>query len=225
MRYADGQLTLTYEHGTKCSSGLNRTTIIMFICDYHAGIGHPVFNSEIYCFYYFDWRTKYACPPTRRTGTQCRVESPSGLRYDLSELVRMENAPNWIAVDGESSDSNNEILINVCGQLTTHPEVKQCDSSAAICMIDKSKGKVVSLGRYTDPPTLNPDKSIKLLYTQGSECKKDNTGKSVAIKSTITFVCQLGDLTNPPVLVTRTLDNCHYEFMWKTGTMILFCPF
>lgn len=187
----------------------------MFICDYHAGKGHPVFNNENYCFYYFDWRTKYACPPSRRTGTACRVESPSGLRYDLSELVRMENASNWIALDGESSNSDKQIFINVCGQLMPHQETRQCDRASAICMIEK--GKVTSLGKYTDPPTLNQDNSIKLLYTQGSECKKDNLGKSITRNSTITFVCQPGDLESPPVLVSHTQDNCHYQFMWKTG--------
>lgn len=193
----------------------------MFICDYHAGKGHPVFNSESYCFYYFDWRTKYACPPSRRTGTRCRVESPSGVRYDLSELVHMENSTsNWIALDGESSSSNKQIYINVCGQVTFRKETQQCDRAAAICMIDKSTGKVVSLGRYTDPPTLNQDNSIKLVYTQGSECKKDNLGKSITRNSTITFVCQPGDLESPPVLVTHTQDNCDYQFMWKSGTAL-----
>lgn len=219
MQYADGQLTLTYDHGTSCSNGLNRTTVILFKCDYHAGKGEPVFLTESYCFYFFSWTTKYACPPSRRTGTACRVESASGVRYDLSELVRMENASNWVALDGESSNSNKLIFINVCGQLMPRKETSQCDSGSAICMIDK--GKVVSLGKYTDPPTLNQDNSIKLVYTQGSECKKDK-GKSITRNSTITFVCQPGDLESPPVLVSHTADDCQYQFMWKSGTEVLF---
>ena len=220
LQYADGQLTLTYDHGTPCSSGLNRTTVFLFKCDYHAGIGEPIFITESYCFYFFSWTTKYACPPSRHTGTACRVESASGVRYDLSELVRVENASNWAAIDGESSDSNKLIFINVCGQLTSHKEASQCDSGSAICMIDN--GKVVSLGKYTDPPTLNQDNSIKLLYTQGSECKKDVSGKSITRNSTITFVCQPGDLESPPVLVSHTLDDCQYQFMWKSGIELFF---
>lgn len=219
LRYADRQLTLTYKHGDPCSSGLNRTTIIMFICDYHVDKGHPVFNSESYCFYYFDWRTKYACPPSRRTGTRCRVESLSGVRYDLSELVRMDE-DNWIALDGETSNSDKKILVNVCGQLTFRNETRPCDRAAAICMFEKSTGKVVSLGRYTDPPTLNPDRSIQLVYTQGSECKKDNLGNIIRRNSTITFVCQPGDLESPPVLVSHSQDNCDYQFMWRSGTVL-----
>ena len=219
MRYADGHLTLTYDHGSSCHNGLNRTTVIFFKCDYHIGKGEPVFLMESYCFYFFSWTTKYACPPSRRTGTACRVESASGVRYDLSELVRMEDASNWVAVDGESSISNKLILINVCGQLTPRG-TEQCDSGSAICMIDK--GKVVSLGKYTDPPTLSQDNSIKLVYTQGSECKKDNLGKSITRNSTITFVCQPGDLESPPVLVSHTVDDCQYQFMWKSGTKVPF---
>ena len=217
LRYADRRLTLTYENGEKCHSGLNRTTIIMFKCNYHIDKGKPVFNSESYCFYFFDWETKFACPPSRRTGTRCRVESPTGVRYDLSELVRMDQEPNWLALDGESSKSDKQIFVNVCGQLTARNETQVCETAAAVCMFEKSTGNVVSLGRYRDPPTLNPDNSIKLVYSGGSECKKDNDRNSIKINSTITFVCQPGDLESPPVLVSHTQDNCLYEFMWKSG--------
>lgn len=219
LRYADGELTLTYEHGEPCSSGLGRTTIIMFKCDPHVDKGQPVFDHEEYCFYYFNWKTKYACPPSRRTGTECRVESSAGLRYDLSELVRMNDQPNWLALDGETSSSDKKILINVCGQLTTQNETQGCETGAAICMFVKSIGRVVSLGRYTSPPTLSQDGSMKLRYTDGSECKKDNLGNSIKTNSIITFVCQPGDLESPPVLVTHSQDNCLYEFMWKSGTI------
>ena len=215
LRFADRHLTLIYEHGDQCSNKLNRTTIIMFICDYHVDKGQPVFTTEYYCFYYFEWRTKYACAPSRRTGTQCRVEGRNSLRFDLSELVRMNNQSNWVGLDGETSSSDRKIFLNVCGGLTFIDETRQCDRTAAVCMIEK--GTVVSLGRYTDPPTLNQDNSIKLVYTQGSECKKDNVGKSILRNSTITFICQPGDLASAPVLVSHSEDNCHYEFMWETG--------
>ena len=221
LQYADRQLTLIYQHGDKCSSGLNRTTIIMFKCSPNEDPGKPVFSFENYCFYYFVWKTKYACPPSRRTGTDCRVESPAGIRYDLSELVRVKKELNWIALDGESSSSEKMIFINVCGQLTLQNETKECDRAAAICMIETKTKEVISLGSYNLPPSLNQDNSIKLLYNEGSECKKDNTGKSIKRQSTITFVCQPGDLESPPVLVARSADDCNYEFLWKSGTVFL----
>ena len=189
----------------------------MFKCNYAVDKGKPVFNSESYCFYFFDWETKFACPPSRRTGTRCRVESSTGVRYDLSELVRMDQEPSWLALDGESSSSGKQIFINVCGQLTSRNETRVCETAAAVCMVDKSTGNVVNLGRYRDPPILNPDNSIKIVYSEGSECKKDNDENSIKINSTITFVCQPGDLESPPVLVSHTQDNCLYEFMWKSG--------
>ena len=222
LRYADGELILTYQGGTTCSSGIKRSTVITFKCDYHTDKGEPVFSYEDYCLYFFDWKTKYACPPSRRTGTRCRVESESGIRYDLSELVRLK-APNWIALDGESSRSDREIYVNVCGQLHLNAATEKCDRAAAVCMVTKSTGKVTSLGRYTDPPSLNPDHSIKLVYTNGGECRKDADGKSVFITSDITFVCHPGDLESPPVLVSNSQDSCHYQFMWKSGTVWLIC--
>ena len=217
LQYADRQLTLIYQHGEKCSSGLNRTTIILFKCDVHAKSTRPVFSFESYCFYYFVWRTKYACAPSRRTGTDCRVESPNGTRYDLSALVRAGNEPNWLALDGEHSSSDKVISVNVCGQLTLQNQTSGCDRASAVCMMEKSTGNVIDLGRYSSPPSLNSDNSIKLVYTEGSKCKNDNKGTIIKRKSTITFVCQPGDLESPPVLVTRSADDCNFEFIWKTG--------
>lgn len=109
----------------------------MFICNYivEIGIGF-VFNSESYCFYYFNWEIRYVCLFSRRLGIQCRVVSFSGVRYDFFEFVRMENFINWIAVDGESISVKRNILINVCGYVIGYFEVKQCDSLVVICMID-----------------------------------------------------------------------------------------
>ena len=217
LQYADRQLTLIYQQGERCSSGLNRTTIIMFKCDVHSNSTGPVFSFESYCFYYFVWRTKYACAPSRRTGTDCRVESSAGTRYDLSVLVLAGNEPNWLALDGEHSSSENVISVNVCGQLTLQNQTRGCDRASAVCMLEKSAGKVIDLGRYISPPSLNPDNSIKLVYTGGSKCKNDNKGAIVKRRSTITFVCQPGDLSSPPVLVTRSADDCNFVFIWKTG--------
>ena len=215
LRYADGQLVLTYRGGAKCHQGLERSTIITFKCNVHVDKGKPVFSYEDYCFYFFDWETKYACPPSRRTGTRCRVMNPGGIRYDLSELVRMDTSKNWLAIDGESSSSDRDIYINVCNSLTFQSESSHCKPASALCI--KTGNVVKSLGRYTDPPTLNPDRTINLVYTMGDECKKTPDGKIVFIQSTIVFVCQPGDLESPPVLVSHSQDGCLYNFMWKTG--------
>lgn len=211
LTYTDGQLTLKYKGGKVCNDGFPRETIINFKCNPLVDQGNPVFNGELsHCVYFFDWETRYACPPTRRTGSSCRVTSDKGIRFDLSELVRLDQS-NWLAIDGETSSSDRKIYLNVCGKLAQQTETSKCDVEAAVCLVNKD-GSVKSLGRYLKPPMLNPDKSVKLVYTNGDECIK-----GVLRKTTITFVCHPGDLTSPPVLVSHSPDDCKYTLMWETG--------
>jgi hypothetical protein len=211
LSYMDGQLTLKYKGGMLCSDGFHRETVINFICDPFVDQGNPIFGGEFsHCVYFFDWRTRYACPPSRRTGSTCRVTNNVGIRYDLSELVHT-NQSNWLAIDGETSSSDRKIYLNVCGKLARQYVTSKCNDAAAVCLVNKD-GSVKSLGRYSSPPTLNSDRSVQLVYTDGDECIKD-----VRRRTKITFVCHPGDLTSPPVLVSHSQDDCEYTLMWKTG--------
>ncbi|EDO46654.1 predicted protein [Nematostella vectensis] len=213
LRYADGELTLTYKSGKTCHSGFKRETVITFKCNPSIDKGRPVFSNELYCLYLFEWETKYACAPSRRTGSGCRVENDNGVRFDLSELVRVDQ-PNWLAIDGESGSSGKQFYINVCGKLSKDNRTSGCKPGSSACMILKDGAH--NLGTYSDPPVLNPDNSVKLVYKEGDECVN-----GIKRTTTITFVCHPGDLTSPPVLVGHSQDNCQFTFIWKTAVA---CP-
>ena len=222
LRYADGELTMIYKDGDRChSSGFKRSTIISFKCNPKVDKGKPTFNEEDACLYLFDWETKYACPPSRRTGTKCQVTGSKGVRYDLSELVRMDSM-NWLAIDGRWSNSNSEIYVSVCGELmNSKGKTDKCDTSNAICIVNTRTKEARNLGKYKQPLVLNSDGSMLLNYTDGDRCKTTTDNKDIKISSVITFLCHPGDLASPPVLVSSSLDNCTYEFMWRTGTTIV----
>ena len=223
LRYADGELTMVYKNGDRChSSGFKRSTIISFKCEATIDKGYPEFREEDSCLYLFDWKTKYACPPSRRTGTDCQVTSSRGVRYDLSELVRMDNM-NWLAIDGQQSSSDNNIYVSVCGGLKSiKGKTDKCDSTSAVCIVNTKTKSVRNLGKYKQSLVLNSDGSMFLNYTDGDVCKTMTDGKKISISSVITFLCHPGDLASPPVLVSSSLDKCIYQFMWRTGKMIFY---
>ena len=226
LRYVDGQLILTYRHGEACRSGVQRSTIINFQCNESAGVGYPFFNREDYCNYFFDWQTSYVCPRARKTGASCRIISKDNVVYDLTELVKIGN-DNWKAVSGLISGhlpSNAQVYINVCGPLRNTSETRRCPPNTAACIITpipRSVPSVKSLGTFTSPPTLENDKSIKLTYSGGTYCTL-TTGNRRKRQAIITFICNPGQLSSAPTLISKSADDCNYEFEWQTGNAIVF---
>uniref|UniRef100_A0A3B3VE79 Insulin-like growth factor 2 receptor n=1 Tax=Poecilia latipinna TaxID=48699 RepID=A0A3B3VE79_9TELE len=86
--YSDGDLSLIYPGGDKCSSGFQRMTIINFQCNKTANNGHgsPVFAGETDCTYYFNWDTAFACVKEKED-LLCQVRD-GRKHYDLSRLTR-----------------------------------------------------------------------------------------------------------------------------------------
>ncbi|KAK7907744.1 hypothetical protein WMY93_016356 [Mugilogobius chulae] len=97
LRYSDGDLTLIYPDGTKCSTGFQRMTIINFECNMNiTGQGNPVYTGETDCTYYFNWETPYACIKEKED-MMCMVLDGKK-HYDLLPLSRfpqLEAADNW----------------------------------------------------------------------------------------------------------------------------------
>uniref|UniRef100_A0AAZ3QLR5 Insulin-like growth factor 2 receptor n=1 Tax=Oncorhynchus tshawytscha TaxID=74940 RepID=A0AAZ3QLR5_ONCTS len=217
LRYSDGDLTLIYPDGSRCSSGFQRMTIINFECNKTAGNdgrGSPVFAGETDCTYYFDWQTASACvKEEEEEDLLCRVSQYK--HYDLSPLTRYpesESAQNWEAVDANASESDKmRFYVNVCHKVLQQGATSTCPEDAAICAVGKDK--VISLGKFlTSPTKRNDSNDIRLVYTEGDECRKNMKVKSIMI-----LKCKPGDLESAPIMRHMSSDGCVYEFEWYTA--------
>ncbi|XP_061785459.1 cation-independent mannose-6-phosphate receptor [Nerophis lumbriciformis] len=217
LRYSDGDLTLIYPEGTKCSTGFQRVTIINFECNRNAtnsGIGAPVFVGETDCTYYFNWQTAHACVKEKED-LLCRVTDGSK-HYDLSPLTKYPGSDlnvNWEAVDAESPEDNlKRFYLNVCHKVIQAGGAAGCPENAAICAVDKDN-KVISLGSFlSSPQKTEKGDDIRLVYTDGDLCSK-----TTKIQTILTLKCKPGDLKSAPVLRSVSSDHCVYELEWYTA--------
>uniref|UniRef100_A0A8D2Q893 Insulin like growth factor 2 receptor n=1 Tax=Varanus komodoensis TaxID=61221 RepID=A0A8D2Q893_VARKO len=204
LRYADGDLILTYAGGDTCSSGFQRMTVINFECNQTAdddGKGQPEFTGETDCSYFFTWQTKYACVGEKED-IPCTVADKKK-RYDLSRLIRhSELEQNWEAVDGNPVEAERKrFFINVC-----HKVLQKGDGT------DPNKNNnAKNLGTFMSHPT-KVGENIQLLYSDGDTC-----GPNQKIETKILLICKPGDLESAPVLIHSGYGGCLYEFEWHTA--------
>uniref|UniRef100_A0A8C1XSQ9 Insulin-like growth factor 2 receptor n=1 Tax=Cyprinus carpio TaxID=7962 RepID=A0A8C1XSQ9_CYPCA len=214
LRYSDGDLTLIYPDGSRCSTGFQRMTIINFECNATAEYGQPVFTGESDCTYYFDWQTAYACVKEKED-LMCRVTDHKK-RYDLSPLTRYpesEGSQNWEAVGTKAAESDKKrFYINVCHKIIQDGEARSCREDAAICAV--GNGKTMNLGKFLiSPQKAAEGDDIRLIYTDGDKC-----GENMKVKSIIILKCKPGDIESAPVLRSVSSDGCIYEFEWFTAS-------
>uniref|UniRef100_UPI0037E7D95A cation-independent mannose-6-phosphate receptor n=1 Tax=Semicossyphus pulcher TaxID=241346 RepID=UPI0037E7D95A len=217
LRYSDGDLTLIYPEGTRCSSGFQRMTIINFECNMTAsngGRGAPVFAGETDCTYYFDWDTAYACVKEKED-LLCRVRD-GHKHYDLSPLTRYPGADaggNWEAVDAKSPTPDSRYYLNVCHKILQAGGAAGCPVNASICAVDKDRG-AISLGSFlSSPQKTKIGNDIRLVYTDGDFC----INKKTRIQTTLTLKCKTGDMESAPILRSVSDDGCVYEMEWYTA--------
>ncbi|XP_071800837.1 cation-independent mannose-6-phosphate receptor-like [Asterias amurensis] len=219
LSYSDGELTLTYKWGDICDhNGFQRTSIISFECNQTAsdsGKGSPVFVTETECSYFFEWQTKYACLD-HLVGKSCRVDH-GGQHYDLSPLTH-EVGSNWQALSGphEESSEDGHYFINVCADIL--PENNCPDNSAACFVPDKAGSTAVSLGEYKESPVFRNGHLTLTYYNGSTDGSSTCNGR---VQTVITFTCAYGDLESAPSFVRKSLDQCLYEFEWRTAAA---CP-
>lgn len=214
LRYSDGDLTLIYPDGSRCTSGFQRMTIINFECNATAGNGEPVFTGESDCTYYFDWQTAYACVKEKED-LLCEVKDKKK-RYNLSPLSHFpesSGSQNWEAVDAGARESDKKrFYVNVCHKIIKDNATNSCPEDAAICAV--GQGKSMSLGRFLISPQKAPEgDDIRLIYTDGDECRKNKKFNAI-----ITLKCKPGDVESAPVMRGVSGDGCTYEFEWFTAS-------
>ncbi|XP_076612208.1 cation-independent mannose-6-phosphate receptor [Chaetodon auriga] len=216
LRYSDGDLTLIYPDGARCSTGFQRMTMINFECNKTAsngGRGAPVFTGETDCTYYFDWETAFACVKEKED-LLCRTRD-GNKHYDLSPLTRFpgsDDVGNWEAVDDQSPKSGSRFYLNVCHKVIQSGGAAGCPPNASICAVDKDH-KAISLGSFLSAPhKAEIGNDIRLVYTDGHFCNE-----KMRIKTMLTLKCQPGDLRSAPVLRRVSSDGCVYELEWYTA--------
>ncbi|TDH00702.1 hypothetical protein EPR50_G00191090 [Perca flavescens] len=217
LRYSDGDLTLIYPDGSRCSTGFQRMTIINFECNKNAsnsGHGTPVFAGETDCTYYFDWETAFACVKEKED-LLCRVRD-NHKHYDLSPLTRYPGSDvggNWEVVDAKSPKPDSRFYLNVCHKVLQTGAAAGCPLNASICAVDKVHG-AISLGSFlSSPQRTKIGNDIRLVYTDGSFC----INKKTRIQTILTLKCKPGDLESAPVLRSVSSDRCVYELEWYTA--------
>uniref|UniRef100_A0A8C9ZHK2 Insulin-like growth factor 2 receptor n=1 Tax=Sander lucioperca TaxID=283035 RepID=A0A8C9ZHK2_SANLU len=215
LRYSDGDLTLIYPDGTRCSTGFQRMTIINFECNKNAsnsGHGTPVFAGETDCTYYFDWETAFACVKEKED-LLCRVRD-NHKHYDLSPLTRYPDVGgNWEVVDAKAPKPDSRFYLNVCHKVLQTGAAAGCPLNASICAVDKDHGPI-SLGSFlSSPQRTKIGNDIRLVYTDGSFC----INKKTRIQTILTLKCKPGDLESAPVLRSVSSDGCVYELEWYTA--------
>ncbi|XP_034555992.1 cation-independent mannose-6-phosphate receptor [Notolabrus celidotus] len=219
LRYSDGDLTLIYPDGTRCSSGFERMTIINFECSETAtngGRGAPVFAGETDCTYYFNWETALACVKEKED-LLCRVRD-GNKHYDLSPLTKYPGSEvngNWEAVDAKSPQPDSRYFLNVCHKVLQTGDAVGCPVNASICAMNKDNIHI-SLGSFlSSPQKTKIGNDIRLVYTDGDFC--NDKDKKRRIQTILTLKCKTGDLESAPILRSVSEDKCVYEMEWYTA--------
>uniref|UniRef100_A0A3Q2EC35 Insulin-like growth factor 2 receptor n=1 Tax=Cyprinodon variegatus TaxID=28743 RepID=A0A3Q2EC35_CYPVA len=214
LRYSDGDLSLIYPGGDKCSSGFQRMTIINFQCNKTAsnnGHGTPVFAGETDCTYYFNWDTAFACVKEKED-LLCQVRDGSK-HYDLSRLTKYpesNDSDNWEAVGERATKSDMRYYLNICHKVLKRGGAANCPEDASFCANNKS----ISLGSFLSPPQMTKQgNDIRLLYTDGTTCEN----KKTRTQTIVTLKCKPGHLESPPILRSVSSDKCLYELEWYTA--------
>ncbi len=178
--FANGKLTILYDHGSLCHNNQPRTTLVTFVCPQNPSssafpLGFPEFSGETsHCQYEVTWESSAACPvvpPQTEVSCQLPFSNPvTGESYQLAPLNKIYHA---------SDGAGNFFLINFC-----EPLGSQCshDPSARVCQY--TSGGNFSAG---DTPAMHyRDGTFSMLLTGGTPCHANNAFERSTL---ITFTC------------------------------------
>ncbi|CAN7984751.1 unnamed protein product [Ixodes pacificus] len=218
LTYIDGMVNLTYVNGTPYNDRAKtpRSSSVVFLCDYDAGIGRPEFLDEANRTYSFVWYTSYACPPSYFTG--CVYRDPeTNLTYDLSRLNQVNSGGDWFVEEKEMGFTR-RFHLSLCRPLRRAP--LGCSSRAAACVVNSYDNgtEVVAVGnagQARHSPTRGSG-TISLEYDMGEPCV--SFGKNTTYTTVMHFLCDAGQAESLHLL---SKGKCRYTFLWVTH---MACP-
>eukprot|EP00911_Craspedida_sp_UC1_P002414 UC1_evm2s1801 len=217
VHYEDSQLTLKFSGGDAChQKSFKRSTVISFVCDREAGLGHPEFEEELAsCAYVFRWRTALACTPA----LDCKaVDAVRGLEYDLSALANPDR--NWVATDAHNSGKF-QFWLNLCRPLVPQPDQARwsCGPFAAACQL-ASEHRYYELG-YPAGPKIDNNGDLTVVFEGGQLCHgKYNRSAEVKFSCPIRNGHPATGLLGAPAYMYES-DDCRSYFEWETSAA---CP-
>ena len=179
LHYLPGFLFLLYRGGAKCQNGLERSTLINFICGAEGSQEGPVLVHDDLdnCTYHINWHTELACE--RRIN--CFVDTWTR-RIDLSPLIRKSG--NYETVN--PNNTKEKFYFNVCRALNQITGLL-CHPGSAACLADSASPLTpLNLGHPTASPVSTGDSTVQLMYTEGSFCPAN---PALRITSKISFIC------------------------------------
>ena len=191
--FRSGMLTLEYRGGAAChNQQYQRSVLITFVCRAGAGIGAPLFVSELgNCTYTFVWETEAACGVSSEEIECGALDVSSGAYYDLSVLTRTQG--NWEVV-GQQGGDEYLYLLNVCHGINS--DGSTCPGWSGACQTKPSDGNFRGRGLgYPAGPEWR-DGSLVLEYDSGEACHGSAYNRSVLVS----FMCEAGTLGVPRFL-------------------------
>ena len=143
----------------------------------------------------------------------CHAESQTGDIFNFENLLASE----WDFATRSADNRTFKYQIKVCGALpiirselgTTNPY--PCHGQTGICYFEETDSRVsepVSLGVMSQPPTVNEDGSISMLYEGGDRSEGHNCSRSAEI----VFRCELTEAGPQHV----SDDGCRHLIHWNT---------
>ncbi|KAM8847361.1 cation-independent mannose-6-phosphate receptor [Synchiropus picturatus] len=204
----DGLLKLIYKGDLDSASATRDTFTINFVCDPKEDSGSlkllreemSTGQTHVTHEVLFEFFTALACVPAP---VDCQIIDAHGNTYDLSHLMRDQEASPWVAVDTDAGKSR-RFYINVCRPL---PPVNGCPVGplGSCAVID---GVYYNLGYVQSRPQAADDGSISIVYQSGDKCEP--SGRRLSTR--IIFQCD----DNPGSPMFDRKDGCEYVFIWRT---------
>ncbi|XP_037281587.2 lysosomal enzyme receptor protein [Rhipicephalus microplus] len=191
--------------GNICTGSSNTNYKISIRISCAAYLGSPEYFVDKKCQLFLMWRTSAACAEKpARTEVPCTVHTDTGLRHDLSGLIK--DAGGYVV---ETTDADTTLVINVCSDMQSANGITYPSMSGA-CILEGKECK--SVGRVHSGLQANGS-SIFIEYPPSPE-STPRPGCTTPPRTVIQFRCPRREQSHFPRLISDL--DCHYYVEWET---------